>query len=305
MIKSICTHPSLIRNYSNSLLSFYYLLKTNYKNSIIYAWNVNKLSKKTSESFHTCKKLSYHLIEKGLAYEHVNSAGQVHLILPSMFKIGNKKEHYKKGVWSLNIDSNTKLKDISKQLMICSLKENLSRQAYSAKRSHTNIVHKEHGMVKHGDEFSLQHMDITALISRISNTRNDADNSFKCWDSYRERSLNRLIITVRGCARLWGISKSAASKILNELKEEGILRTRRLRFEVGNYHGYIDSPKSLWKGHIYASNKKLIYDMGQEVLGFEYGEQVEREVMREREKKKRIASYLFNRAEEQRFKIGA
>ena len=197
--KDICTHPDFIRSYGISVLSFFYLLKRKYRNSMIYNWNVNKLVKITGLSHHTCKKLSYHLLDKGLAYEHINDRGQVHLCLRSMFKIGfkitnqseigntnrceigfkitnEKAKVYKKGYWNLDINNETKLNDIQKQLKICILKENLSRQAFSAKPSHTKNVHKKNGVVYHSDEFSLQHRDISTLINRMSATREESDN---------------------------------------------------------------------------------------------------------------------------------
>lgn len=224
-------HPSVLSNVGNiKATALFYFIKAKYKNSTIYKYNPNKVSKLTGFGHDLSKKLVDILVEKGYARLHNKNL--------TMVKVYNV---YTKGFEKVETDLD--IKSIINNILLISLKEQERQQT-------KRIIEKV-------EILQLQE-DVYMPLKKAKRAIKNRDKQQKS-----EILINDIIITVRKLALKWNVSVMTAKRLLDDLRILGWIKTEEIVKKIGYCCGEI--PK-ISLGYSYCSHGILYHHYGSRLI---------------------------------------
>lgn len=234
-INTIKIHPELIKQGSIRAISLYLFIKGTYKNSTVYKFSVNKVSKIAGISHASAKKLTSELVNSGLAVIHNGNFTCV-----AFDKSIELKERYAQGIQRVSFGGDFSIKNIKEILYLFSIKQENARQNY---------------VIGLKDEIALLESDNCDFSAKKQLALNRKKEKYNGNSIFRD-----VVLTTRTLAKKWDCSISTVSRILNDLRNKGLIQTEELIHQVCKFNGTV--PMNIHKGFNYVSNGYLYSHRG-------------------------------------------
>jgi Fic family protein len=248
MRKKTVTHPQIIRDYGTKPLAFFYMVKSVFKNSVVYGCNKTEISRRTGVSYYLASKYLNSLIKDGVV-----EVRDGNYVFKSMFKLSNNL--YKKGYREIGTNESRNFKRLELELQSILIAENISTQRYNIQKR----------------------LDVTLLYEADWKSRkrfgDKAEGALRSLDKVRnvfksEKDFKDIVITDRNIAKLLCVSQSKANIVLNHLRNIGYLRTVEIKGKISYCKEITPEANTGRSGYLYMYRGAMYKHIGSKVVWY-------------------------------------